>query len=598
MTGESKHTEKAPPPDESQRPKAPETKDATEARTAGAAAMSAVERRRTNRSAGSLSEEQNSSVEIEFGDGTTASRRNQISEKQAIAGQSEATISKGIIPPPHPVNPRPHDAARPPSQMLGDFAQAAVKRATDPHGQHVYIQEQIDKFIGVGEGLNMAKEQTKSSAVSAWTALNDGTVAKFLATPNAFNDPLYKLVGSTLDAMAKDPQAVNKALTHLGDELMKASNNYTAMSPKEKGHVIGQTMFGMVNPEGSTEGGEALLKVADKVATHVDAAVTKGIEKSYEAAQQLAKTSPAMAAQAKQMLLDYTKTLGLTPQEMELAGIPRGYFDGMPADADGHRATNVLERGRPKDAAGASGFREGGATKSAVAILKKAGVAEKYVTPDLQTLADQTGGEMVGLECRLKSVDSLTRKIKDGVPAAEIKDALRYTMTFPAEDLTGNLKEVVRELESQGHKPFKVKNTFGTGDIYRGVNCGFETVNGQKFELQFHTPQSFHVKEHLNHQMYEVARELVKTDEVTHTEVLRNRHELLKVGHKYQDTLPEYPHLNDLVRNLAEAKDGVADHAQTLKDALTAQMKANYVGCEDPPDIKSVQSFSKEVNEK
>ena len=149
------------------------------------------------------------------------------------------------------------------------------------------------------------------------------------AQPNAMNDPLFHAVGGALDAMAKDPNATNKALDSLGTIVMNASENYTAAPNREKGHVIGETMFALVNPEGSAEAGEAALKVANKVATRVDAVVMDGIKKSLQVTEDLAKTSPGMAQQSKQMLLEYTQKLGLSAQEMELAGIPKGYFDGM-----------------------------------------------------------------------------------------------------------------------------------------------------------------------------------------------------------------------------------------------------------------------------
>lgn len=218
-------------------------------------------------------------------------------------------------------------------EKLSDFGTAASKRAADTEGQTAYIQGQLDKMIGVGEGLNIAKDSTKAAAFAGWTALTDGTVADFLAKPNAINDPLFHAVGGTLDAMAQDPSAVNHALERVGTIILNSSERYSAAPNREKGHVIGETMFAMVNPEGSTEGGQAALRVADNVATHIDQVVMDGIQKSLQVTEDMAQTAPEMAQQAKRMLYDYTKQLGMTPQEMELAGIPKGYFDGMQPSA-------------------------------------------------------------------------------------------------------------------------------------------------------------------------------------------------------------------------------------------------------------------------
>jgi len=71
-------------------------------------------------------------------------------------------------------------------EKMGDFAQAAARRALDLQGQQQHIQTEIDKMIGIGQGLNIAKEQTKELAEAGWKSLNDGTVAKFLAQPNRY----------------------------------------------------------------------------------------------------------------------------------------------------------------------------------------------------------------------------------------------------------------------------------------------------------------------------------------------------------------------------------------------------------------------------
>jgi hypothetical protein len=91
-------------------------------------------------------------------------------------------------------------------------------------------------------------------------------------------------------------------------------------------------MFGMVNPEGSTEGAEAALRVADQVATHVDKTVWNAIDQTLMAMKDM---TPDLAAQTKQVLYDYIKDTGLTGQQLEAAGIPRDYFASMSEDAGG-----------------------------------------------------------------------------------------------------------------------------------------------------------------------------------------------------------------------------------------------------------------------
>jgi hypothetical protein len=214
-------------------------------------------------------------------------------------------------------------------QKLNDFVSAAVKRATDPEGQKKYIQDELDKIAGIGRGLTNAKEHTKASAVAGWTALTDGTVATFLAKPNAINDPLFHAVGGAFDAIKTDPNAVNKAMEKVGEIIVAGSERYSNLPPGKQGEFLGETLFYTANLGGTTEGGELALKIADNIATKVDAVATAGFQKSMKAIEEMSATAPELGFQAKQMLRDYTRSLNLTGPELEAAGFPRGYFDGI-----------------------------------------------------------------------------------------------------------------------------------------------------------------------------------------------------------------------------------------------------------------------------
>jgi hypothetical protein len=41
---------------------------------------------------------------------------------------------------------------------------------------------------------------------------------------------------------------------------------------------------------------------------------------------------------------------------------------------------------------------------------------------------------------------------------------------------------------------------------YKGINTRWVTPDGERFELQFHTPESYHAKQEVTHQAYERAR--------------------------------------------------------------------------------------------
>lgn len=212
---------------------------------------------------------------------------------------------------------------------LGDFAAAAAKRAADPKKWQTWFDGQVQKVIGIAEGLNEAKEETKTAVAAGCKALTDGTVANFLSKPNAINEPLFKTVANIFDAVSSDPNATNKALEALGNAVIKASRDYSVMPKEEQGKIIGKTMFTMINPEASTEGAEVALKVVDRVATSVDKAVMDTIAASMKATERAAKQSPELAQQAKQRLLDYMNSKGVLGPKLQYEGIPDGYFDGM-----------------------------------------------------------------------------------------------------------------------------------------------------------------------------------------------------------------------------------------------------------------------------
>ncbi|MDQ5932786.1 MAG: hypothetical protein QG574_70 [Cyanobacteriota bacterium erpe_2018_sw_21hr_WHONDRS-SW48-000092_B_bin.40] len=209
-------------------------------------------------------------------------------------------------------------------QKLSNFVQSAEARLLDPAGQQKYFQGQIDKIQGIGDGLNIAKEEMKDAGRKAWEALQDGSVAKFLSQPNAINDPLFHAIGKSFDAMKRDPQTVNHVLERLGHEMIAANDKYNRLSEHDKGVEIGKAMFFFVNPEGSTEGGATALKVADRVATHVDAAAIKAIDHTVEASTKMASRAAEAAQEAKQFIAESMQHGQMKPA---LAGGPGNAFE-------------------------------------------------------------------------------------------------------------------------------------------------------------------------------------------------------------------------------------------------------------------------------
>src|SRR5690606_8477117 len=156
---------------------------------------------------------------------------------------------------------------------------------------------------------------------------------------------------------------------------------------------------------------------------------------------------------------------------------------------------------------------------AAKAAWQQAAEIESEITPFLQGIAERAGGQMEGLEFRLKTERSLRRKMAGDMlelglsaeeAAANIRDINRYTMTMPADEtFLPKMTTALDSLEAAGWTIYdhKNKNFFAyTNDDYDGINI--QLTNGTQFvELQFHTPQSFAIKQKSHALLEELRKE-------------------------------------------------------------------------------------------
>ena len=163
-------------------------------------------------------------------------------------------------------------------------------------------------------------------------------------------------------------------------------------------------------------------------------------------------------------------------------------------------------------------------------LASEARAAEPGVTSDMTAVAEEVGGSMEGLENRLKTRSSLTRKIGDAAveelaspestssvtevvnqQASEINDALRYTMKFSEPEYTGGVDATLSALEKRGYTVTRHNNAWtqtGVNDSgYRGLNTTLRSPEGQILELQFHTDASLQWKTS-SHPVYEEWRRM------------------------------------------------------------------------------------------
>lgn len=148
--------------------------------------------------------------------------------------------------------------------------------------------------------------------------------------------------------------------------------------------------------------------------------------------------------------------------------------------------------------------------KAAEEIHARYAKIEPEITKKMKDLASKNGVSMYGLEYRLKDVDSIARKVelekeryKGNVTRAAkfLTDISRYTMSVPTEDYGNKVKSILAELEKDGYK-VNVKNHWSKdAGPYRGLNVRLISPDGNRIELQLHTPQSIEVKNKI-HPLY------------------------------------------------------------------------------------------------
>jgi hypothetical protein len=151
--------------------------------------------------------------------------------------------------------------------------------------------------------------------------------------------------------------------------------------------------------------------------------------------------------------------------------------------------------------------------------------AEQALTRQMGEVERQnaSGGWLAGLEYRRKGEDRLKEKLADelGITPAmqperaieKVNDAIRYTFCFDPERYADGYWDVKQRLEAREHQMIYSKNHWRDDPEYKGINTRWVTPEGQRFEVQFHTPESFHAKQQVTHTSYERIRNPLTHDD-------------------------------------------------------------------------------------
>jgi hypothetical protein len=153
--------------------------------------------------------------------------------------------------------------------------------------------------------------------------------------------------------------------------------------------------------------------------------------------------------------------------------------------------------------------------KTADRVLDRARQAEQKLTDSMTAIeAEIPGANLVGLNHRLKHEDRFKEKLAQDLQAMpgrnsadvanDIPDVLRYTYQSEVGSYTANYYEMCRKIGSHGNELVLSRN-FWDDSQYKGINTRWETPQGQLFEVQLHTADSFTAKQ-LTHSAYERIR--------------------------------------------------------------------------------------------
>lgn len=141
--------------------------------------------------------------------------------------------------------------------------------------------------------------------------------------------------------------------------------------------------------------------------------------------------------------------------------------------------------------------------------------SEPGITSFLKYVARTNNGQVIGLDFKFKKakgiLDKVERKMSDkGISAEEalsgISDSLRYTLSFEPKGYADGVKNAFAKMKEKGFEFVDFEDNWQKGDAYNGINSTFRDKNGLVVELQFHTPESFRIKDTVIHKDYETYR--------------------------------------------------------------------------------------------
>lgn len=175
-------------------------------------------------------------------------------------------------------------------------------------------------------------------------------------------------------------------------------------------------------------------------------------------------------------------------------------------------------------------------------VYQRSKLIEPSISKDLSSLLEDGISEFRSFEHRIKNIEGLKRKIISDSKeyegsylraAKNICDGVRYTIVLSEEEYVLKVDEYLHKLEDMGYGVVDFKNNWGK-PYYQGFNVRIETPSGEDiFELQFHTPYGYQIKEGSTRDLYQVVR-----DEDISKEAIELKKKADKLRRIFQGSVP------------------------------------------------------------
>lgn len=162
-------------------------------------------------------------------------------------------------------------------------------------------------------------------------------------------------------------------------------------------------------------------------------------------------------------------------------------------------------------------------------LLKRTDKASDEITNNVMKLCKDKESYLVELDHCFKSKERIFEKVyislTNGLNTEEainrVEDTLRFTyIIMDINKYTETVREYLDYFTNLGYQIYEILNCWGN-EYYQGLNVILD-YNGIKFEVQFHTVNSFHIKEGYTREPYMVIRNpLSSKEEIDKANIVR-----------------------------------------------------------------------------